>query len=406
MALAENNTVNDKTFQGRSKLVITSSYYLAFIVLGLVTASMGPTLPGLAESTGSSLKAISVLFIARSGGYLIGSVLSGYIYDRVRSHPVFLLVLVGMGLSMGLIPVIGVLALLFSVMLVLGFFEGSLDVGCNTVIVWLHGAKVGPYMNGLHFFFGIGAFLSPLIVAQVIIVTGTFKAAYWLVALAVLPAIIWLSRMPSPNNQTQMAKAESTSSSKIVLALVVMMFALVVGAEVGFGNWVYTYVTTKGLALVAGAGLLNSAFFGAFTAGRLLAVPIAGKYKAEQILLVDLLGCVLSLLVLLLSQNSLTAVWVGTLGFGFSMASIFPTLITYAERRMRITGKVTSWFFVGASLGSMVSPWLIGQFFVSVGPWMVFVLLIVEILLALVTLWVINVVARRHQTELVNRPGD
>ena len=39
----------------------------------------------------------------------------------------------------------------------------------------------------------------------------------------------------------------------------------------------------------------------------------------------------------------------GTLGLGFANASIFPTMLNLAERRLIITGNVTSWFFVGGS---------------------------------------------------------
>jgi len=39
-------------------------------------------------------------------------------------------------------------------------------------------------MNALHFFFGVGAFVSPIIVAQAILMTGDITWAYWVLALA------------------------------------------------------------------------------------------------------------------------------------------------------------------------------------------------------------------------------
>jgi fucose permease len=50
------------------------------------------------------------------------------------------------------------------------------------------------------------------------------------------------------------------------------------------------------------------------------------------------------------------------------MASIFPTTLTLAGRHMKMTGQVTGWFFVGAGLGGMFLPWLIGQLFEEIGP--------------------------------------
>src|SRR5262249_37478713 len=51
-----------------------------------------------------------------------------------------------------------------------------------------------------------------------------------------------------------------------------------------------------------------------------------------------------------------------------SMASIYPTALTFAERRMKITGQVTGFLIVGGSAGGMIVPALIGQMFESIGP--------------------------------------
>jgi FHS family Na+ dependent glucose MFS transporter 1 len=143
---------------------------------------------------------------------------------------------------------------------------------------------------------------------------------------------------------------------------------LYVGAEVGFGGWVYTYAVRRGLMGAAAAAYLTSAFWGALTLGRLLAIPIAARLSPRAVLLSDLLGCLASVGALLIQPNSAPALWLGTLGLGFSMASVFPTMLSLAERRIDITGGVTGWFFVGSSAGGMTLPWLIGQLFESVGP--------------------------------------
>jgi len=59
-----------------------------------------------------------------------------------------------MATMMILVPLIPRLPLLAVVWLILGVGSGALDVGGNTLLIWVHGRQVGPYMNGLHFFFG------------------------------------------------------------------------------------------------------------------------------------------------------------------------------------------------------------------------------------------------------------
>ena len=66
----------------------TVAYFGVMVSLGLAGAALGPTLPSLAAQTGVTIGAVSVLFSARSLGYLCGSLLSGRLYDRLPGHPV------------------------------------------------------------------------------------------------------------------------------------------------------------------------------------------------------------------------------------------------------------------------------------------------------------------------------
>jgi FHS family Na+ dependent glucose MFS transporter 1 len=367
----------------------TAAYYLAFVALGLTSATLGPTLPDLAENTQTHLREISFLFTARALGYLIGSFFGGRLYDSKPGHPLMVIMLLGMTLALFLIPTVSLLWLLTAVLLVLGVAEGALDVGGNTLLVWVHRHRVGPYMNGLHFFFGMGAFLTPLIIAQAVLLSGDITWAYWVLALLVAPVAVWLLRLPSPAAQKVSKDGPAGQVNHRLVALIVLFFFLYVGAEVAFGGWIYTYAVELNVASEAVAAYLTAGFWGALTVGRLLAIPIAVRVRPRYILLGDLLGCLVSVGLILLWPDSLAIVWLGTLGVGLSMASVFPTTISLAERRMTVTGRVTGWFFVGASAGGMVLPWLIGQYFEGVGPQVVMMVLWVDLALALGVLLVL-----------------
>lgn len=365
------------------RLSKTAAYYLAFIALGLTSATLGPTLPDLADNTHTHLREVSFLFTARSLGYLIGSFFGGRLFDSKPGHPVMAVMLLGMALGLVLIPTLSLLWLLTAVLLLLGMAEGAVDVGGNTLLVWVHRHRVGPYMNGLHFFFGIGAFLTPLIVAQAVLLTGGITWAYWALTLVVVPVALWMLRLPSPAAQKVAQGGPAGQVNRPLVALIVAFFFLYVGAEVAFGGWIFTYAVELKVADEATAAYLTSGFWGALTIGRLLAIPLAARVRPRYILLGDLLGCLVSIGLVLLWPGSLVMVWLGTIGVGLSMASIFPTTISLAERRMTVTGQVTGWFFVGASAGGMLLPWLIGQWFEGVGPQVVMMILGVDLALAL-----------------------
>lgn len=369
------------------KVSKTVAYYASFMALGLGLASLGPTLPGLAEHTRTDLSQISYLFTANSIGYLLGSLLGGRSYDRLPGHPVMAVALMTMTLMMVLAPLISLLWVLTGVLLGLGFAQGTLDVGGNTLLVWVHRHRVGPFMNGLHFFFGVGAFLSPIIIARAVSISGDITWAYWALALLMLPIAIWLPFLPSPGIQTTSKEGFVSQTNHLLVALVALFFFLHVGAEISYGGWIFTYAVTLKLTNKTIAAYLTSAFWGSLTLGRLVAIPITARFKPWSVLLGDVIGCLASGAVILLWPNSLTAVGVGTVGMGLSVASLFPTSLAFAARRMRITGRVTGWFLVGGSVGGMSLPWLIGQLFESFGPRIMILLVMIDLVLALVALF-------------------
>ena len=368
------------------KYITTTAYYLAFILLGLTIAAEGPTLLKLAEHTASGLDQISQIFLFGSFGYLVGSYVGGRIYDRVQGHRFMAGVLLFLGFMIALVPLATSRWMLFTIVLILGLAKGALDVGCNTLLLWVHNETVGPFMNGLHAFFGVGAFIAPLIVAQVIAITDDIYWVYWLFALATLPLAAWIWNLPSPESRAVPAQHENAPFPFLPVILMVLCFVLYVGGEAGYGAWIYTYAFTLNFGTEVTAAYLTSAFWGSFTVGRLLGIWVSTRAKPMTILSLDMAGCLLSLGLILLFQGSAAMLWIGTILFGISQASIFPTFLTLAEEHMHVTGTVAGLFLVGAGVGGMVLPWLIGQAFVHVGAGAMMGLIFIGIVLNWLTL--------------------
>ena len=382
----------------------TAAYFVAFIALGLAIASLGPTLPGLAGQVHVSVADISYLFTLRSFGFLIGSLLSGTFYDRMSGHGVMAAMIISMSATLALMPVAGTLVVLLSVMFLLGTAEGALGVGGNALLVWVHQSRVAPFMNALHFSYGVGAFISPLIIHSALKIRDTTAAAYLALAILVLPSAIWLLGLPSPRNPGAVSESNSEGSQPAhelretvngqdpgyiaavnykVVVLVAILLCLYIGAEVSYGNWIYSYVLKMNLGGDDMAAYLTSAFWGSLTVGRLLGVPLAAKFRPGKLLLVDLVGCFASLGVALLWSNSAAAITAASIGAGLSMASIYPMALSLAERRSRITGQVTGFLLLGGSVGGMIVPFLIGQMFDNTGPRVMMFIILFDLIGAL-----------------------
>lgn len=378
---------------------VTTLYFFVFSILGLVTSSLGPTLPGLAGQTGDRLSEISVLFLVRAFGYLLGSFLGGRLYDRFTGHRLMGSALLCIAIAMFLVPFVPVLWVLSLVFLAVGVGEGLLDVGGNTLIVWRHGARVAPFMNGLHFFFGLGAFLSPILVARMMLWNGGISGVYWLIAALILPAALMVFGFPSPPAPRAEAGpgAGSLPNAAMLWAIVVFMM-LYVGAEVGFGSWIYSYGLSQALGEV-NAAYLNSVFWGAFTLSRLLSIPASARIRSRHILIGSFLGALASLGVILLWQAPSALLWLASFGVGFSIAPVFPTMLTFAGKRMAITGRVTGYFFLGATAGGMFLPWFIGQFFETAGPRFFVYTLVVDMILTCLVFGTISFLAAAQNKQ-------
>jgi FHS family Na+ dependent glucose MFS transporter 1 len=355
-----------------SRLPYLWAYYCCLVGVGLMVGILGPTLGALAAQTGTTLQGISIILAMRPLGYLGGTLLSGRLLDRMPGHPILagaVALAAGMIALMPLTPMLGVLA---AFVLVMGFAQGLMDVGSNTLIVWVYHDKVGPYLNGLHFSFGVGAFLGPLLVAQSLAWTGATPWTFWVLALCLLPLIFLLLRVPSPAHEHSEERVRSAPWDKALAALFIGFFFLYGGSEAGFGAWIYSYATHLHLADPVHAAYLSSVFWGLLGLGRLIGIPIIAKVSPRRFLSVLIPLVLASLGTLLAWPQSSAALWAGSIGMGLSMACIFPTLLIYAGPKLakggRVSGRITSFFFVGSSTGSMILPWLMGQAFEPWGP--------------------------------------
>ena len=137
----------------RTAVIRTRLHFLTFIFQGMTKSSLGPTLLGLQKQTGSTVSEISILFTARAIGNLLGAIVVRRLYDRLRGHTLIAIELVLIAVGLVTSPTIPSLWLVTVVMLLLDVEEHSLDVGINTLLLWAHGAKSGPLLNGLHLFF-------------------------------------------------------------------------------------------------------------------------------------------------------------------------------------------------------------------------------------------------------------
>ncbi len=234
----------------------------------MVVASIGPSLPGLAAGTGVTLGAVSAVFAGYRGGYMLGSVAGGALLDRLPGNPLMAGVLLAMAAVLAFVPAVPYLALLVTAFVTLGVLAGALEVGGNTLLLWRYGDRSGPYMGALHFAFGIGAILSPLLIGRAVRLTGALAGGYLAAAALMLPGALLLVKSRSPRSPEPEAAQERAQDVILPTLLIALLLLLYVGAESSFGGWVYTYAVRSFGFAAERASQLTSVFWAALTGGR------------------------------------------------------------------------------------------------------------------------------------------
>jgi len=351
-------------------------YYLVFVYLGLSLSVYGPTLPNLAAQTGSRLGQMGTIFLLGSVGFLIGNLLGARLFDRLKGHVVIGgAQLLSAGLTL-LLPIVPSFWLLMALILIKGIGEGLFITGGNLMLVWTHGEEVGPFLIGLHFSSGLGGFLAPFMIGGLILFPNGYQWAYWIVGvygLLVGLKILLLPHSPSPlrSESGQAGDARSAAISPLVLVAAFYLF-FYVGTERTFSSWLYTVVTTLKIFGPQGAAYLTSGFWFFFTFGRLMSIPLAARFRPQQVLPVALTGCVASMCLAMLLPPSSLLLWLLTIVFGLCMAPLWPMGFTLAGQSIKLTARLSTIIMLGDNFGGMLLPWAVGQVIDLTGPQMVF----------------------------------
>uniref|UniRef100_A0A672LUH5 Major facilitator superfamily domain containing 4B n=1 Tax=Sinocyclocheilus grahami TaxID=75366 RepID=A0A672LUH5_SINGR len=277
---------------------------------------LGPTFEDLAVNVNKNISNLSYIFVGRSSGYIGGSLLGGILFDCMNPHLLlgFSLLITAFGMSgtpfckkawlltvlMSGVRVPGVDKVPF-----ISFKWANLQnqQGIKYIYIFILPSKehhsnihVSLHCDWCFCFIGVAHLLFAVLLQKAVLQTPQH------------------TRIPA----------------------VLVLFFFYVGSEVAYGFFIFTYGKDYvGMKPVEAAGL-NSLFWGTFAAGRGLAIFFAALLRNPPML------------------------WVCTAIYGVSMSTTFPSGISWVEQYTTVTGRSAAVFVVGAALGEMVLPALLG----------------------------------------------
>ena len=386
----------------RSKLGLILLAYIAFISLGLPDGLLGVAWPSMRKDFGMPLDALGLLFISGMIGYLTSSFFSGKVMARLGVGRLLAVscLLTGAGLiGYTLAPAY---LLIVALGVVGGLGAGAIDAGINTYIASEHGEGL---MQWLHASFGIGVTLGPIIMTAGINLFQTWRTGYLVVgsaqiALAACFAVtagMWKREDGSAKQEEDKRLLDYKTSMRETIRQVgvwlsILLFFIYVGVELTLGHWSYSLLTeSRGIAPQT-AGLLAGGYWGMFTVGRVLAGLYAQKAGTDLLLRGSMLSALAGALLLLWNPSD-TVSLIGIAVVGFSIAPIFPALVSSTGRRVsaRHAANTIGMQISASGLGGALLPALAGalarRISLEVIPVFLVSLIILLLVLYFVSLW-------------------
>ncbi|NXU18639.1 MFS4B protein, partial [Pardalotus punctatus] len=379
---------------------ITGALCASFLGLGMSIAVLGPTFPNLAANVRKNVSDIYYIFVGRSLGYLGGSVVGGMLFDCMNANLLLALSMLATMAGLYGIPWCKQSLLLTVLMSVIGGSMGILDTGGNVLALNTWGSEAGPHMQALHFSFAAGAFLAPILAKMALggseskelleaektnqsvcqsVPTASaasptpalndhhdFLWSYIIIGTYILFISIFFFVFYSKDSSAQDKTKASGQKKKLakyhwaLIGLLFVFFLFYVGAEVTYGSYVFTYAKVFAEMTESEAAALNTVFWGAFAVCRGLAIFGAAFLYPGTMILISLLSSAASSSALAFFAHYRILLWVGTAVYGASMATVFPSGISWVEQYTVVEGKSASLFVIGAALGEMCIPGAVG----------------------------------------------
>lgn len=336
--------------------------YGVFIINGMLALSIGSLLPFIRDARGLDYAFCGLIVSLHSVGNLISSFAAGMLPVAIGRKKSILLFNAFFAVSYLLI-ILGqsniCVALAF---FMTGLARGATSNFCNAAINSLAPGKAW-IINGLHAMFSIGAFLFPIFLT-LLTMTDTENwifACYFMLGMGILS---WILYFLIPVDDDKVVKQDKGGNfgffqePLFYLCTATLFFYLCV--EQGVIGWMITYFKDTGFLPASLSQITASVLWIMILAGRLTTAWLSTRMPKERLLLVMGAGLVLFFFLLLFSRSTPWII-IGIMGFGYSMAGIYPTTVSFSGALIEKYPLAWSFILTLASIGSIVMPSIIGK---------------------------------------------
>lgn len=377
---------------------LASNY--SFIILGLNDAAYGALIPYLEKYYDVSYTVVSLVFLSPLAGYVTSALINNTLHVRFGQRGIAFLSPAAHLLAYVVVCVHPPYPVLIIAFIFAGFGNGLADAAWNA---WIGGmANANELLGVLHACYGLGATLAPT-VATSLITKANWKwyQFYYLAAgaafleLCCMTATFWGSdaktyRDLHPVTELLPSAEVEQSANKFVQFIekhfgnsrtadalrsrvtwvCAIFISIYVGAEVGLGGWIVTFMMRVRHGSAFASGMSATGFWLGLTVGRIVLGFVTPRlFKSEKHAVIAYLLCtmVVELLFWLVPKFIVSAVMISLVGF--FLGPLFPIAVVAATKLLPKHLHVAAIGFaaaIGAS-GATALPFAVGAIAQSKG---------------------------------------
>jgi fucose permease len=364
----------------RAVTAVTVLQILLFVALGLPDGALGVAWPSMRTAVDQPLGQLGIVLLVGTAGYVVGSPSVASLVRRFGTPRAMTMATWIGAASLAAWSVTRSWSTLLAASFVLGVSRGMVDAGLNSYVA-LHGGV--RRLGVLHGAYGVGTTLGSLLVVASL-VTGPWRTAFVVMAAVEAGLAIWSGTLHGRWRPDVVAGADAVSDDGParahvagVVAVTMLCFAALVGAEYSTGAWSYTLLTDgRGMSDTA-AGLWVASYWIGLTAARFGLAAVGHRIDRVRLLNVSCTAALAGVGLLSWNPLGLGALGLPVAGLGF--ANIFPALVALMPDRIgrHRSSRVIGWSVAAASVGGAGVAAFAGVLVDRYGAWSIGPLLVI-----------------------------
>lgn len=343
--------------------LLTAGAFFAFFVFGFSDNLKGPVLPALLQDLQFNYASGGAILMSIYIGFMTASLTAGFLANVYGQKMVLILAGVCLAIGSAGFASFSSPTWLAASMIVLGFGLGSLELGCNALIVLLYDANKGRFLNLMAVMHGMGSMIAPLYAGWMLTAGNSWRSVYRWPLILIGMLLIYFATMRFPKRdaaKTQaldFAQIRTTAFSPMMLAFYFAQMAYV-AIELGIASWMVEFLQKINAQSINQSSQSLSIFFGLVMIGRLIGSFIVEKFGYLRSVLTAALAASACVAASLFGPPQFS--WLLPVS-GLFLSIIFPTITAAASNAQKENSSIIlGLLFTFGGLGGIIGPWLIG----------------------------------------------